>query len=95
MKGDVDPTTRILGANTIDIGGGQTKPYKLSFVTYKAGVTKFAVIFQNRKTAEFCSYEVEIKAAESDKAKEVELAAAVRETASFPLQLDNPLEKGV
>lgn len=49
------------------------------------------MIFQNRKTAEFCSYEVEIKAAESDKAKEVELAAAVRETASFPLQLDNPL----
>ena len=25
----------------------------------------------------------------------MELAAAVRETASFPLQLDNPLDKGV
>ncbi len=56
VQGEPDPTTRILGASTMDIGGGQVKHYKLSFVTYKAGVTKFAVFFQNRKSAEFCSF---------------------------------------
>ena len=45
MKDALDPTTKILGASTIDIGGNQSKTYKLSFVTYKAGVSKFTVIF--------------------------------------------------
>ncbi len=38
---------------------------------------------------------MEIKAVESDKARDIELAAAVRESVAFPIQLDNPLEKGV
>ena len=69
----------IRGANTIDVPGGSAKEYKLNFLTYKLGTTRFKVSFKNEKTREFIYYELSVKATVQDLIGVVELSSPVRE----------------
>ena len=95
VEGVLDPTLLIQGANTIDVPGSTTKDYKLTFITYKLGVTKFTVTFKNPANDEYLFYTLELKATSQDTMGEVELACPVRETVQRVIMLGNPLSKQV
>lgn len=95
MEGEQDPATLIRGANTIDVPGGSAKEYKLNFLTYKLGTTKFKVTFKNEKTREFIYYDLTVKAGTQDLISLVELASPVRELSSEVITIENPLDKEV
>jgi len=95
VEGVLDPTLLIQGANTIDVPGSTTKDYKLTFITYKLGVTKFTVTFKNPVNDEYLFYTLELKATSQDTMGEVELACPVRETVQRVIMLGNPLSKQV
>jgi|Transcript_36385 hypothetical protein len=63
IEGVHDPGVIIRGANTIDVPPGSMKDYKLNFVSYKQGVTKFTVKFTNLVSKEYLYYNLEMKVA--------------------------------
>jgi len=50
IEGAADKTTFIKAASTFDLAGSSSKDYKLNFLTYKAGETRFKLLFLNEQT---------------------------------------------
>lgn len=92
IDGSVDPSVLIRGANTIDIPPNSTKEYKLNFVTYKQGVTKFSIKFRNPVSREYIFFNIELRATGQDSQGIVELTSPVREVAHKAIMLANPLD---
>lgn len=64
IEGALDKTTFIRAANTFDLAGSSSKDFKLNFLTYKAGETKFKVMFLNETSGEFLFFNVKVVASE-------------------------------
>lgn len=91
LEGENDPAILIRGANTIDAPGYSTKEYKLNFLTYKTGLTKFKVTFTNPATKEYIFFNIEMKATQQELQGTVELIGSVREVVSKIITIANPL----
>ena len=95
VEGEMDPATLIRGANTIDAPGYSTKEYKLNFLTYKIGVTKFKVTFTNPVTKEYLFFNIEMKATQQELQGTIELICPVREVIQKVIMIANPLSTSI
>lgn len=91
LEGELDPAILIRGANTIDAPGYSTKEYKLNFLTYKVGTTKFKVTFTNPMTREYLYFNVEMKAMQQELQGTIELICPIREIVQKIIMVANPL----
>ena len=95
LESENDPAVLIRGASTIDAPGYSVKEYKLNFLTYKTGVTKFKVTFTNASTKEYLFYNVEMKATQQELQGTIELIGSVREVVSRVIMIANPLKSPI
>ena len=95
LEGEADPAIVIRGANTIDASGYSIKDYKLNFLTYKIGTTKFRVTFTNPVTKEYLFFNLEIKATQQELQGTVELICPVREVMRKVIMIANPLSNPI
>lgn len=95
VEGEQDPTTFIRGANRFDVPGSSKKDYKLNFLAYKTGVSKFRVNFKNEQTGEYIFYNIEVTSQEADLIGTIELVSPVRESVSKVLLIENPTKDSV
>jgi hydrocephalus-inducing protein len=95
LEGENDPAILIRGASTIDAPGYSTKEYKLNFLTYKTGLTKFKVTFTNSSTKEYIFYNVEMKATQQELQGTIELIGSIREVVSKVIMIANPLNSSI
>ena len=91
LEAEADPAILIRGANTIDAPGYSIKDYKLNFLTYKTGTTKFKVTFTNPATREYLFFNLEMKATQQELQGTVELICPVREVTQKVIMIANPL----
>lgn len=92
IEGEIDPAVLIRGANTFDVPAFTTKEYKLNFLTYKTGTTKFKITFTNPATKEYLFFNIEMKALQQEQQGVVELIAPVRDVAQKMIMIANPLD---
>ena len=77
------------------MAGNSSKDYKLSFITYKAGLSKFVVTFKNEQTGEYLFYKMNVTATEPDMIDQIELASPIRESISKAITIENPTDAEV
>jgi hydrocephalus-inducing protein len=90
-----DQTVFIRGAGTFDVASASKKEYKLNFLAYKAGTTKFVITFKNQGTGEYLFYNITVNATEPDIVATLDLAAPVRESVSKIITIENPTSSEV
>jgi Flagellar-associated PapD-like len=95
LEGEQDPAILIRGANTIDAPGYTTKEYKLNFLTYKTGTTKFKVTFTNPSSKEYLFFNLEMKALQQELQGTIELICPVREVIQKVIMIANPLSNSI
>lgn len=93
--GELDQTTQIRGANTIDVAGESQKDYKLSFLTYKNGVYKINVTFKNESTGEYLFFKINVTSTDADLIERIELVSPIRESISKVITIENPTDNEV
>uniref|UniRef100_A0A8B9BFH4 HYDIN axonemal central pair apparatus protein n=1 Tax=Anser brachyrhynchus TaxID=132585 RepID=A0A8B9BFH4_9AVES len=79
------------GLEYIDVPGSDKKDYKLTFLSYKEGVFNTMVTFLNEATEEYLFYMITFKATAPGPVGTVEVSAAVRQSVSSAVRVDNPL----
>jgi len=95
LDDNTDPAIFIRGANTFDVGASSVKEYKLNFLAYKEGTTKFTLTFKNDASGEYCFFEVNIEVAAPDPLGNIELISVVRESVTKIITIENPLSTAV
>lgn len=75
--------------------GYSTKEFKLNFLTYKVGTTKFKVTFTNPITKEYLFFNLEMKALQQELQGTVELVCPVREVIQKVIMIANPLSNSI
>uniref|UniRef100_A0A8C2T888 HYDIN axonemal central pair apparatus protein n=1 Tax=Coturnix japonica TaxID=93934 RepID=A0A8C2T888_COTJA len=92
---DVESSSVLHGLDFIDVPGSGKKDYKLTFLSYKEEVFSAMVTFINEVTEEYLFYTVTFKAIASGPIGTVEVSAAVRQSVSSSIKVDNPLDDPV
>ncbi|XP_072202948.1 hydrocephalus-inducing protein homolog [Excalfactoria chinensis] len=88
---DLESSSVLHGLEYIDVPGSGKKDYKLTFLSYKEEVFSAMVTFVNEVTEEYLFYMVTFKAIASGPIGTVEVSAAVRQSVSSTIKVDNPL----
>ncbi|KAI1889973.1 hypothetical protein AGOR_G00168420 [Albula goreensis] len=86
-----DSTVTLKGLDYLDVPALAKRNYKLSFFSYKEGLFSAKVTFCNEATQEYLFYYVNFKATAAGVIRTVEMATAVRQTATASVTVDNPL----
>ena len=77
------------------MAGNSSKDYKLSFLTYKAGLSKFVVTLKNESTGEYLFYKMNVQATEPDIIDKIELVSPIRDSVSKAITIENPTDSEV
>ncbi|XP_032051538.1 hydrocephalus-inducing protein homolog [Aythya fuligula] len=88
---NLESGSMLRGLEYIDVPGSDKKDYKLTFLSYKEGVFSAMVTFLNEATEEYLFYMITFKATAPGPVGTVEVSAAVRQSVSSAIRVDNPL----
>uniref|UniRef100_A0A8C3CDK8 HYDIN protein n=1 Tax=Cairina moschata TaxID=8855 RepID=A0A8C3CDK8_CAIMO len=88
---NLESGSMLRGLEYIDVPGSDKKDYKLTFLSYKEGVFSAMVTFLNEVTEEYLFYMITFKATAPGPVGTVEVSAAVRQSVSSAIRVDNPL----
>jgi len=92
---DAREEIKLHGVETFDLPPGVLKEYKFNVYAYREGSAKAKVVFTNPKTGEFLTIEVAFKFVAPDMLQVIEFSTAVRQVASHPISVVNPLSTPV
>jgi len=90
-----DPSTRFSGHQHVDVPGGQSRDFRLSFYAYKEGTYNAEVHFVNDKTGEYLFYTLALKTEPAGTLDAISMQAPLRQLTSHMLPLTNPLDAPV
>ncbi|KAJ8332018.1 hypothetical protein SKAU_G00429950, partial [Synaphobranchus kaupii] len=90
-----DPTVTLKGLDYLDVPALAKRDYKLSFFSYREGLFSAKVTFRNEATLEYLFYQVTFRATAAGVVHTVEMATAVRQTATASVAVENPLPSAV
>ncbi|XP_072551301.1 hydrocephalus-inducing protein homolog [Salminus brasiliensis] len=86
-----DSTVSLKGLDYVDVPALAKRDYKISFFSYKEGQYNAKVTFKNEVTGEYLFYNLSFKATPPGVISTIEMVAAVRQTTSACVEVDNPL----
>lgn len=89
--GKPDPSVVVKGHDFIDVPALQTREYKLSFYSFKEGLTNVKVVFKNETTQEFVYYNISFKSTSPGVIATYEINSVVRSQQTREIILTNPL----
>ncbi|XP_078400045.1 hydrocephalus-inducing protein-like [Cetorhinus maximus] len=87
----LESTTTLKGLDYIEVPGSSRRDYRINFFTYKEATISVKVTFRNEATQEYLYYIVNIKSISPGLNGTIELVAAVRQSTTGTVAVENPL----
>nr|KAJ3422703.1 hypothetical protein HK105_006819 [Polyrhizophydium stewartii] len=87
-----DPSVIIKGNDFVDVPPLLSKDYKLTFYSYKEGLTNLRVVFRNESTQEYQFYNLAYKSTPPGIMGYYEMTTAVRQLVTRDIAIFNPLQ---
>jgi hydrocephalus-inducing protein len=92
---EADDSLVLRGLDTMDVPGGKTKDYKMSYQPFKLGDTLAKVKFTNEDTGEYLFYDVKLTAEEAGSPPDIKLEAVCRQNLTHTIPVENPFNQEV
>jgi hydrocephalus-inducing protein len=83
--------TNLIAPQVVELGPLGSKDVHMRFFSYKEGMTRGTVKFENADTAEYVMYELEVETTGPEPLEVIHLETPVRQSARYTITVDNPL----